>query len=203
MRPERGLPGWLLTAAWILSVLLPAGCSRTERPAAKTVKTAEAVRITQFYVNTPAVARGERALLCYGVENARTVRLEPPPQELSAALARCIEVTPAATTTYTLTAEGVDGKIATRMLTVPVGSPLAKIVNVTVSSLAVKPGELVNICYTVENVKSVTIEPLHFAGGAKTKGCVSDQPQKSTTYVISATGAGGDKDQERVTVNVK
>jgi hypothetical protein len=74
---------------------------------------------------------------------------------------------------------------------------------VNVSSLEVKPGDPVTICYTVENAKSVTIEPLHFTGGARPKGCVNGLPKESTTYVISATGAGGDKDQERVTVKVR
>jgi hypothetical protein len=131
------------------------------------------------------------------------VWLDPPRQELSAALTRCVEVTPAATTTYTLTAEGADGKSATRSLTLPVGPPLAKIVNVNVNSLEVKPGDPVTICYVVANARSVTVEPLHYAGGAKSKGCVSDQPRKSTTYVITAIGSAGEKDQERVTVTVR
>ena len=48
--------------------------------------------------------------MCYGVENASTVWLEPPRQELSAALSRCVEVFPEADTTYKLTAQGADGK---------------------------------------------------------------------------------------------
>jgi hypothetical protein len=187
--------GWLL-----LVVAAGTACSRPPKPAAKT---AEAVRITQFYADSSSVARGQRVLLCYGVENAKTVRLDPPGQELSAALARCVEATPSADTTYTLTAEGADGKTATRTLAIPVGPPRAKIVNVNVSSLEVKPGDPVTICYTVENAKSVSIEPLHFSGGGKPKGCVNALPGRSTTYVITATGAGGDKDQERVTVKVR
>jgi hypothetical protein len=191
--------GWPL-----LVVVVGTSCSRPPKPAAKTeARTAETVRITQFYADSSSVARGQRVLLCYGVENAKTVRLDPPGQELSAALARCVEATPSAATTYTLTAQGADGKTATQTLTIPVGPPRAKIVNVTVSSLEVKPGDLVNICYTVESAKSVTIEPLRFNGGAKPKGCINDLPKKSTTYVISAIGAAGDKDQERVTVKVR
>lgn len=185
-------------AAWTQTT--QTACSRPPKPAVKAV---EAVRITQFYADSSSVARGQRVLLCYGVENAKTVRLDPPRQELSAALARCVEATPAADTTYTLTAEGADGKTATRTLTIPVGPPVAKIVNVNVSSLEVKPGDPVTICYTVENARSVTIEPLHFTGGAKLKGCVNDTPRRSTTYVISAIGAAGNKDQERVTVKVR
>jgi len=193
-------PVWLaLAVAAGLAGGAQTACSRAEKPAVKQV---EAVRITQFYLSQPSVSRGQQALLCYGVENAKTVRLDPPRQELSAALARCVEVSPAATTTYTLTAVGEDGKAVTQSLTVTVGPARAKILNVNVSSLEVKPGDLVNICYTVENARTVTIEPLRF-NGSKSKGCVSDQPRKPTTYVISAVGAGGEKDQERVTVKMR
>jgi hypothetical protein len=177
-----------------------AGCSHPEAPKPKA---AEPVRITQFYTSVPNVAKGDKALVCYGVENASAVWLDPPRQALSAALARCVEVTPTATTIYTLTAEGADGKSATKSLTLPVGPPVAKIVNVNVNSLEVKPGDPVTICYTAENAKSVTIEPLHFTGGAKPKGCVSDKPRKSTTYVITAIGGAGDRDREEVTVKVQ
>jgi hypothetical protein len=190
----------LLLLVLLLLPLLTGGCSHPEAPPPKA---AEPVRITQFYANTANVAKGEKALVCYGVENAKTVWLDPPRQELSAALTRCVEVTPTVTTTYTLTAEGNDGKSATKTLTVPVGPPVAKIVNVNVSSVAVKPGDPITICYTAENAKSVTIEPLHYAGGAKPKGCVGDQPRKSTTYVITAIGSAGERDREEVTVKVQ
>jgi hypothetical protein len=190
-------------AVWIPIAVtsIAAGCGHPEKPAAP--KAAEPVRITQFYTSASNIAKGDKALVCYGVENASAVWLDPPRQTLSAALARCVEVTPAVTTTYTLTAEGADGKSDTRSLTLPVGPPLAKILNVNVNSLEVKPGQPVTICYAVENARSVTIEPLHYAGGAKPKGCVSDQPRKSTTYVITAIGSAGDRDAERVSVKVQ
>ena len=78
----------------------------------------DAARITQFYTTSGQVAKGEKALVCYGVENASTVWMEPPRQELSAALARCVEVFPEADTTYKLTAQGADGKPVTRELKV-------------------------------------------------------------------------------------
>jgi hypothetical protein len=190
----------ILVCVGLLAAGITTGCSRPEPPAAP--KAAEPVRITQFYTSVSNIAKGEKALLCYGVENAKTVWLDPPRHPLSAALARCVEVNPDATTTYTLTAEGADGTSASKSLTLPVGPALAKIVNVNVSGLEVKPGELVNLCYTAENAKSVTIEPLHF-NGANPKGCVNDQPRKSTTYVITAIGSAGDRDQERVTVKVR
>src|SRR4051812_41733652 len=90
------------------AALTLAGCSHSAPPSA-TPPTAPPPRITQFYSTTPQLARGEKGMVCYGVENANAVWLTPPRQELSAALARCIEVSPAETTTYTLTAEGAGG----------------------------------------------------------------------------------------------
>jgi hypothetical protein len=180
------------------------GCAGPEKKAAvPAAAPEEGARITQLYTASAQVARGERALVCYGVENARTVWMEPPRQELSAALSRCVEVFPQADTTYKLTAEGPDGKAVTRELKVTVGAPMAKIVNVNVSALEVNAGELVSVCYTVAHAKAVTIEPIGFRAANKEKGCATDQPRKSREYTISALGADGDKDQERVTVRVK
>lgn len=160
-------------------------------------------KITQFYTNRPQVSRGETALVCYGVENATAVWLEPPRHELSAAVARCVDVSPVADTTYKLTVEGADGHPVTGELQITVGAPRVKIVNVNVSAAEVKAGDLVSVCYTVEHARAVTIDPIRFRGGSTGKGCATDQPRKSTTYTISAIGVGGEKDEERVTVHVK
>src|ERR1017187_5229052 len=185
------------------------GCSsperRAEAPAAALPEPspADAARITQFYTTKALVSRGDTALVCYGVENATAVWLEPPRQELSGAPGRCAGISPLVDTTYKLTAEGIDGKTVTAELKVSVGAAPARIVNVTVSALEVKARDLVSICYTVENARAVTIDPIGFRGGSAPKGCATDQPRKSTTYTVSAVGAGGDKDRERVTVKVK
>ena len=190
-----------------------AGCSSGEKPAAPPpAKTAPArppdpVRITQFYATAATLHPGEKELLCYGVENARAVWLSPPRRELSAAYSRCVEVTPAATTAYELTAEGRDGKTVTGRLTVtleapPPARPRARIVEVTVSALSVSAGQPVSICYTVENSTEVRIEPIHFEGGAKLHNCAVDQPRQTTTYIVTAQGASG-QDTEKVTVAVQ
>jgi hypothetical protein len=194
---------WIALAA--LAVL--AGCSSPEKSAAvATVVPAaapESARITQFYSTLAQVGRGETALVCYGVENATAVWLEPPRHELSVAQARCVDVSPTADTTYKLTVQGADGKTVTRELKVKVAGARARLVNVTVSAVEVRAGELVSLCYTVENARAVTIDPIGFRAGSAAKGCAKDQPGKSTTYTVSAVGAGGEKDEERVTVQVK
>ena len=202
----RGYLGIALAAAALL-----AACSSPEKgavapgvvPAAVPAPPLEGARITQLYTTTAQVGRGETALVCYGVENAKAVWLEPPRRELSAAQARCVDVSPTADTTYKLTAQGADGQTVMRELKLKVGAVRARLVNVTVSALEVKAGDLVSLCYTVENARAVTVDPIGFRAGSAGKGCAKDQPAKSTTYTVSAVGAGGEKDEERVTVQVK
>jgi hypothetical protein len=132
---------WILVAA----ACGLAACSQNPPPAPAK---AAAVRITQFYASPPEAARGEKTLLCYGVENAKAVWLSPPRRELSTALSRCVDVEPTATTTYTLTAEG-DGGTATQDVTVTIGPAkptAAKIIEVRVTALEIKRGEAASIC---------------------------------------------------------
>jgi hypothetical protein len=194
MRCGSALP--LIAAAWIQT-----SCTRTESPPRSPKP--EPVRITQFYATAPKLSRGEKELLCYGVENAKTVWLSPPRQELTASATRCVEVNPSSTTTYTLSAEGADGPPATQEVTIDVGSPRARIVEVKVSTLELKRGDQLSICYRVENAKSVDIQPIHFRGGPRSDACAVTSPHETTTYVVSAVGADGDKDEERVTVKVR
>ena len=114
-----------------------------------------------------------------------------------------MEVTPKESTTYTLTAEGESGPPATSELTVTLGPPKVKIINVTVSSLSVKPGDAVSLCYDVHFAQSVTISPIGFHSGAGNHGCTMVQPRKTTTYTVSAVGPAGDKDEQPVTVKVQ
>jgi len=163
----------------------------------------EDAKITQLYATESKVAKGENTLLCYGVENASAVWLDPGHKELSAALSRCIEVTPGADTTYVLSAQSPGGKTVTRELKIAAGAARVRIQNVNVSAVEVKAGDLVSICYTVSNATHVTIDPLKHRAGADPKGCATDQPRKTTTYTITAIGPAGDADKQSVTVRVK
>jgi hypothetical protein len=71
-----------------------------------------------------ALMEGQKAELCYGVENARTVRIAPGPEGLAnqvyPSAHRCVEIWPQHTTHYTLMAIGFDGSTVARSLTLPV-----------------------------------------------------------------------------------
>jgi len=66
--------------------------------------------ILNFYANPTTIRRGESARLCYGVANAKTVKLEPQSEPVWPSGARCVDVTPTQSTTYTLTIEDAVGK---------------------------------------------------------------------------------------------
>ncbi|MGC1619055.1 MAG: hypothetical protein WA765_11270, partial [Candidatus Acidiferrum sp.] len=68
--------------------------------------------ILDFYASPKVIRRGESAQLCYGVSNAKSVKLEPQTQAVWPSLAHCVDVSPRKTTTYTLTIE--DGAAHTR-----------------------------------------------------------------------------------------
>jgi hypothetical protein len=194
----------LRAVRWILPVLpglFLVNCSPAPKPAADTVKPPDPPRITQFYTTTPQVPKGEKGMLCYGVENAKAVWLSPPKRELSAAISRCVEVEPTGRTTYTLTAAAADGKTVTQDLVLGSGPARVRILNIDISAAEIPAGGIANICYKVENAKVVTITPVHFQSTSQ-KGCTIVQPAKTTAYVVTATGAGGDTDEEIVTIKV-
>ena len=71
------------------------------------------LKIVSFYTTPATIARGEKALICYGVANAKTVRLDPPLERVWPSVSRCLEVSPARDTKFTLTAEDADGHTET------------------------------------------------------------------------------------------
>jgi hypothetical protein len=78
------------------------------------------VRILRFYATTGSIAPGDKAQLCYGVENARSVRISPSIGTVAPAVNRCLDIVPDRTTHYTILAEGYDGNVVPRFLTLVV-----------------------------------------------------------------------------------
>ena len=76
--------------------------------------------ILTFYAVPGEIRRGESVQLCYGVANAKTVQLEPQSNPVWPSYSRCVDVTPAKTTTYTLTISGASGNTRSQSLVVTV-----------------------------------------------------------------------------------
>ena len=69
----------------------------------------EQLEILGFYVNPRRISAGEKASLCWGVLNAKSVSASPGVEEISPSMSRCVTVTPAHTTTYKLKAVDAAG----------------------------------------------------------------------------------------------
>ncbi len=74
--------------------------------------------ILSFYASPTVIRRGESAQLCYGVSNAKSVKLEPQPQPVWPSAAHCVDVSPTKSMTYTLTIADAAG--ATKSQTVEI-----------------------------------------------------------------------------------
>jgi hypothetical protein len=77
-------------------------------------------RFLLFATSSKELPRGEQLALCYGVENAVSVRLEPPGTPLPAVAKTCIQFRPPASAQYTLTATGEAGLTAQQKFNVKV-----------------------------------------------------------------------------------
>ena len=71
-----------------------------------------ALRIIQFYSPDGDLMEGDSTVICYGVLNAKSVRIEPPVEGTGVAVNRCVPVAPKDDTRYTLIAGGNDGSMA-------------------------------------------------------------------------------------------
>jgi hypothetical protein len=76
--------------------------------------------IQNFYASPGAIHKGESVQLCYGVANAKAVTLEPQPNAVWPSYGRCVSVSPARSTIYTLTISDAAGNTKTQSLQVTV-----------------------------------------------------------------------------------
>jgi hypothetical protein len=194
-------------------MMLAMSCGGPPPTAKKTVaRQPDPPAITQFYASPEVIAPGGRALLCYGVENTTKVAINPPIEQLSPALSRCIEARPKATTTYTLTAESANGTSQkTQVVRIdpnakpdqPQRPPTSIIEFVSVSATSIQRGQPVFICYSLKGAASIALDPPVSPLTSLTKGCFSPQLTQTTTFKITAKSASGATDSESVTIKVQ
>lgn len=110
----------LLVALWALTAPRQAGTHTWLKTAGMAPGP---VRILQFSANVGSIEAGEKAQLCYGVENAKSVLISPPVAGAAPAVKRCLEIVPRHTTHYTILAEGFDGRVAVQSFTLAVNVP--------------------------------------------------------------------------------
>ena len=115
--------GWIFYSRWNGAKEIER--LRTEQEQVMARKTLKLVggtqlKINEFYVSPAAIQKGSTANICYGVVGAKTLKLEPPVEEVWPALSHCLQVKPAKTMEYKLTAEDAAGHSATESFTLQV-----------------------------------------------------------------------------------
>lgn len=115
---------WVFGSRWLDNRRLERAARDVQRAeAAKTLQQVYGdgrLRILNFYVTPGSIGVGQEALLCYGVANAKTLRLDPPVAYVYPALSRCFDVAPRVETRYTLTAEDSAGHSTSESLVIHV-----------------------------------------------------------------------------------
>lgn len=77
-------------------------------------------QILDFYAAPGHIYLGGTATLCYGVANAKSVKIEPHVKNVYPAYSNCVHISPKITTTYTITATDAKGNTKTESLTLKV-----------------------------------------------------------------------------------
>jgi hypothetical protein len=78
------------------------------------------VKFTAMSADSGVLGPGQTTQLCYGVVNAKTVKVDPPVEQLKPSYHHCFEVAPKKTTTYTITADDGAGHTKSESLTIQV-----------------------------------------------------------------------------------
>ena len=86
----------------------------------KTVFGSGEILFNNFSADAGVLKAGAHTQLCYGVENATQVVLDPPVAPVKPAYRNCIEIAPKTTTTYKITASDAAGHSKSQSLTVRV-----------------------------------------------------------------------------------
>ncbi len=166
-----------------------------------------ALRIIQFYSPNGDLMEGDSTVICYGVVNAKSVRMEPPVEGTGAALNRCVSVAPIDDTRYTLIAEGNDGSIASESFVIrthpdPYTLPNIKRFGI-MRALSDRGRAVFLLSFQVENAEEVSIEPRAFPTLHRApNGQFYVMPDKTTTYTLTVVDARGRKAQQRLTIEV-
>ena len=144
--------------------------------------------VLSFTASPTVIATGGQSSLCWNVSNATSVSIAPGiGNEPSVG---CTTVTPAATTTYVLTATNVVGP-SQAIVTVSVGA--VQILTFSADpTFSPAPGDPITLSWTTQNATSVVLTGSFVPGGAQpVNGSVTINPTTDSEYTLTAYGPGG------------
>ena len=142
----------------------------------------------QFFIADPSTIQGgQSTTLQWKISNATSATITPTIGAVNAQGGSLV-VTPASTTTYTLTANNSIGQ-AVANVTVVVQNPVPTILVCTAVPMTISAGQSSTLYFNTQNATSVTITPT--VGSVGMNGNTVVSPTTTTTYTIMATNSVG------------
>jgi len=161
--------------------------------------TATSAQVVRFDATPSSIQAGQSSQLTWIVQGATSVSIQPGIGNV--ALTGSTTVTPAQTTTYTLTAVGPSGTV-TASATVTVGGATAgtpQIIRFEASPLNIQPGQQSTLSWTTTGATSVSISGV---GSVTPNGSTTVSPAQTTVYTLTASSSDGKSVTAPVTVTV-
>lgn len=140
--------------------------------------------IASFTAAPATIVAGQTTTLNWSVTDAASLAISP---GVGTVTGTSVAVSPAATTTYTLTAKNLNGSV-TKKTTVTVNVAPPTIASFTANPNAITAGQTSTLAWSVAGAASLSISP---GIGAVSGTSVNVAPTANTTYTLSATNAGG------------
>jgi hypothetical protein len=171
------------------------------------VDKAKGLQLIMFYASPARVVEGDRVSICYGVAQAKSVRIDPPIEEITPSLNRCLSAYPEKSTTYTLTATDAQGQVKQESFTLPVDRDPAQAVKIAYLNVAERTRDrydghfVAKLCFRVWNLKKLTWNPPVLPPGGIFTGCFYVEPKATTTYSMTAIGMKGDRQTAKIVVD--
>ena len=145
-------------------------------------------QIIRFEANPVSIAPGQSSTLSWTTTGASTVTIS---SVGSVTPNGSTQVTPAQTTTYTLTATSADGKSVTAPVTVIVAPQnIPQILTFVANPPVINAGESSQLCWQVSGATNITIDP-GVGTNLNANDCATVKPNVTTTYTLTATNAQG------------
>ena len=208
--------GAVVYAGWMFARRATDNWRPTQKSATVTNRTAEVdriyggaeMKILQFYARDGRLIEGTSTILCYGVVNARAVRIEPSVQRIAPSINRCIEVAPERDTRYTLIAEGHNGQTVSESLLISVEPDTAALPRITSFRIGSRTSDytgktVISLSFSAVNAEELSIDPAVFPPlhGLRS-GNFYVTPRRTTTYTLTAKNKRGHIARRQLTVEV-
>ncbi len=180
------------TTTYTLTATGPGGTATAQVTVTVTVP----MPTVSLQISPGTITLGEQATLSWTSSNAVSASLDNGIGTV--AVNDSMTVSPAATTTYTITAIGVGGHTVSDSVTLTVNQP-PPIVSILIDPNEIIAGQAASLSWSSMYADTIAID--QGIGSVTSSGSQSVSPGQTTTYTITATGPGGTS-TESVTLTV-